>query len=351
MTQTPAVGSVCILLLVAILFCTAAVPASAGSQGGSRQSAELRFVEHQPGVPSALTLSIDYVNPDDASAKPRAVRRVVEELAAGAGIDTSIPEQCTATDAELTLMGPEACPPGSRVGDGSIRIDSGFPGPGRFIDADVVFLNNADELIFVSTERDSGARVVTRSTIRGRRIINNAPPLPGSPPDGGAIDEVEVELDEIARNVRGARHGYITTPGACPSNEAWTNAVSFTYADGVSQTVETQSPCSLRGNFAFGKVKKLKRKGKARVFVNVGGPGIVELDAADAGDVAVAETKRRRKRATGAGSVRLNVTATGTKKLKLKKKGRAKVEVAVAFAPDGGEPSTKTRRLKLIKRR
>jgi hypothetical protein len=220
------------------------VPVTAPAQSDSRQSAELRFVEQRPGVPSALTLSIDYVNPDDPSAKPPAVRTVVEELAPGARIDTSVPELCTASDLELMLLGASACPPGSRVGSGTIRIDTGFPEPGRFIDADVTFLNNTDELIFVSTERGSGARVVSRSEVQDRRIVNSAPPLPGTPPDGGAIDVVEARLDAVSGEIDGVRRGYVTTPGDCPPRRAWTNSVTFTYADGASQTVETRSRCS-----------------------------------------------------------------------------------------------------------
>jgi hypothetical protein len=232
----------CASMLVGLAF--GLVPATAAAQSGSRQSAELRFVEQRPGVPSALTLSIDYVNPDDPSAKPPAVQTVVEELAPGARIDTSVPELCTASDAELMLLGASACPPGSRVGSGTIRIDTGFPEPGRFIDADVTFLNNTDELIFVSTERRSGVRVVSRSEVQDRRIVNSAPPLPGTPPDGGAIDVVKAKLDAVSREIDGVRRGYVTTPGECPPGRAWTNSITFTYADGVSQTVETQSRCS-----------------------------------------------------------------------------------------------------------
>jgi RTX calcium-binding nonapeptide repeat (4 copies) len=237
------VGRVCVLaaLLGGLL------PAAAMAQTGSRQSAELRFVEQLPGVPSALTLGIDYVNPNDPTAKPPAVRTVVEELAAGAQIDTSIPERCTANDAQLMAQGADACPRGSRVGIGSIRIDTGFPEPGRFIDADVVFLNNSNQLIFVSNERGSGARVVTRSEVRGRQVINSAPTLPGTPPDGGAIDLVQVKLNEITREIGGAPRGYVTTPGECPGSGAWSNSVAFTYADGVSQTVSTDSPCARGG--------------------------------------------------------------------------------------------------------
>jgi hypothetical protein len=230
----------------AVILC-AALPAGAGAQAGARQSAQLRFVESEPGRPSALTLSIDYVNPADPNAKPPAVRTVVEDLATGAQIDTSIPDRCPASDAQLMAQGAGACSAASRIGSGTIRIDTGLPDPGRFIDADVVFLNNTDQLIFLSTDRGTGARVVTRSEIRGGKVLTSAPLLPGTPPDGAAIDVVHVRLDEVSRQVGGARRGYITTPSECPGTRSWLNSVEFTYADGVSQKVATQSLCKKGG--------------------------------------------------------------------------------------------------------
>lgn len=224
-----------------LMVCAAASLAFAGSAiaGSDRQEAKFQFTTEKADKPSGLRLDIDYVNPDDRDAKPPAVRRVVEILAQGARIDTSVPRLCQASDAELIAEGESACPRGSRVGDGTIRIDTGLPGPERFIDADVVFLNNTDELIFVSTERDTGNRVVTRSQVDRRRIVNNAPPLPGAPPDGAALDEVHAELDKI---VDGSE-AYIRTPTSCPQDRRWTNRIRFTYSDGVSQTETMGNRC------------------------------------------------------------------------------------------------------------
>ena len=216
---------------------------SASAQDASRQSASLRFTEREPGVPSGLDLAIDYVNPADPAAKPPAVRNVVETLAAGSLIDTSIPERCPATDAQLMAQGPEACPQGSRVGSGTVTIDTGIPGPGRFIVADTTFLNDTGELILVSTERGSGANVVTRAEVRSREIETTLVPLPGAPPDGGAIDVVDFRLAKISRDVGGARRGYINTPADCPDDRDWDNLLQFTYADGVSQTIASPSSC------------------------------------------------------------------------------------------------------------
>jgi hypothetical protein len=235
--------------LIATLAC-GVLAAGASAQSGSRQSAELKFVEREPGTPTALDLKIDYVNPSNPSNKPPAVRRVVEELAEGGQIDTSIPARCTATDAQLMAQGPAACPADSRVGQGTVSIDTGLPGPGRFITADTVFLNNTDQLILISTERGSGARVVTRAVASGRRIVTELAALPGAPPDGGAIDVVDFRLNEVSRVIGGVRRGYITTPGNCPDARAWNNTITFTYADGVSQVTENDSSCVKRDTSA-----------------------------------------------------------------------------------------------------
>jgi hypothetical protein len=213
------------------------------AQPGSRQIAEARFTERLPGVPTALTFKVDYVNPNDPDGKPPAVRRVVETLAQGARFDTSVPERCAATDVQLILLGESACPPGSRVGTGTIRIDTGFPEPNRFLHEDVVFFNNTNQLIFLTTDRDTGVHVVARSTIEGGRLTSQAPPLPGTPPDGGALDLVDTRLEAISRVIGGERRAYITTPGLC-QRHVWVNELSFTYADGVTQTVRSLSKCT-----------------------------------------------------------------------------------------------------------
>ncbi|MEK6276723.1 MAG: calcium-binding protein [Actinomycetota bacterium] len=194
-----------------------------------------------------MTFNIDYVNPDDANAKPIPVRTIISRLAEGTQIDTSVPEQCTAADVQLMLLGPDVCPAKSRVGFGYARIDTGFSGSSRFLENDLVLFNRDGQLIVLFTERGTGARLVSRCPIEGRRVTCSAPPLPGTPPDGGAVDVVQERLFEVTKSVGNARRGYITTPGECPGGQGWTNLASFGYADGASQTVETKSSCSAGG--------------------------------------------------------------------------------------------------------
>ncbi|MGH2954054.1 MAG: hypothetical protein ACRDK9_08550 [Solirubrobacterales bacterium] len=233
-----------IALIATALVAATLSPTAAGQDEGSRQTAKLKFTRKAPGKPSGLIFKVDYVNPDDPAAKPPAVSQVVETLAPGARFDTSAPELCAASDPELMLLGTAACPPGSRVADGVITLDTGFPQPGRFITSPADFLNNTDEQIFLNHALATETpRVVTRARVTERERIVAAPFLPGTPPDGAATDTVLVRDFVSKREVGGELGSYITTPPNCPKRGYWMNESRFTYFDGVTQTVETRSPC------------------------------------------------------------------------------------------------------------
>jgi hypothetical protein len=212
-----------------------------------RQTASYTLTEKRPAHPTGERFRFDYVNPDDPDAKPPAVRQVVTILPRGARYDASVPGSCTATDEELIASGAAACPPDSAIGGGVVTVDTGFPGPARIVTADIEFFNNADdpdgEFIYLNTVRGTGARTVIRADVTGRRTITNVPLLPGTPPDGGAVDTVDVEVANVARTVGGKRRGYITTPRRCPRSRTWRASLRFTYDDGYSQTVTTKNRC------------------------------------------------------------------------------------------------------------
>jgi hypothetical protein len=94
--------------------------------------------------------------------------------------------------------------------------------------------------------------------------------------------------------------------------------------------------------FEFGKVKKNKRKGTAKLTVNV--PGAGDLDLAKTKKVKGAE-----KRAPSEGSVKLKVKPKGKARQKLADKGKAKVKAEVTYTPDGGDANTKHKRIRLAR--
>jgi hypothetical protein len=219
--------------LIILLFLLLVPPAAAQT----RQTAGLRFTTTAPGAPAGVVLDADYL--DGPGGRPHRVTRVVTALARGARYDTSVPAQCPASDAELTLRGAAACPVASVVGTGWLEIDTGA---GDQM-ADVTFLNRTDELIFVNTVRGTPARTILRAAISGTSTTSDVPFLPGLPPDGGVLDRVHFEDFQTG--------SYITTPVTCWMGR-WINRVTFTYADGVTETVRSASPCK--------KPKKRKKK-------------------------------------------------------------------------------------------
>jgi hypothetical protein len=235
-----------VALLLAAALATTALAQQYGGSGGSRQVAEFTLSERKTGRPTAERFLFDYQNPSDPGAKPPAVRRVVTVLPNGAHYDPSVPGSCTASDAELMAQGASACPEDSAIGGGVVTVDTGFPEPGRMVTADIEFFNNAEdpdgEFIYLNTVRDNGARTVIRADVTDRRTITDAGMLPGTPPDGGAIDTVDVTVAEVSRRIDGERRAYITTPRRCPPDRTWTARVRFVYDD-VSQVVATENRC------------------------------------------------------------------------------------------------------------
>lgn len=221
---------------------TALVVAALAAQAGAvsdapRQTYSERFTTEVPGASTGRTYAIDWVNPDDPEGKPPAFNHLHVELAAR--FDTEAIPQCKASDAELMAAGESACPAESKVAVDETVIDSGVEGPGRYSTTDIVFFNNADELVLLATVREAGTRVVLRAQVGEHTIDLDVPMLPGTPPDGGA-----------AKRQRGewfARPGYLTTPSTCPESGFWVNRITWTYRDGVEQTRESRSPCRRPG--------------------------------------------------------------------------------------------------------
>ncbi len=95
-------------------------------------------------------------------------------------------------------------------------------------------------------------------------------------------------------------------------------------------------------DFTLGKVEKNKKKGTAKLTVEVPGPGTLDL--------AGTSLKPISKEASAAGDVKLKIKATGKKKKKLNKKGKTKVKPEVTFTPTGGDSKTKETKVKLVKK-
>ncbi|MFN8152279.1 MAG: CehA/McbA family metallohydrolase [Solirubrobacterales bacterium] len=95
-------------------------------------------------------------------------------------------------------------------------------------------------------------------------------------------------------------------------------------------------------SFKLGKSKANKKKGTGKLSVTVGNPGKITLSGKS--------LAKSSKTASGAGTYKLNLKPKGKLKKTLKKKGKAKVKVTVGFTPDGGEQTTLTKKVKLLRK-
>jgi hypothetical protein len=94
--------------------------------------------------------------------------------------------------------------------------------------------------------------------------------------------------------------------------------------------------------FTVGKPKIDKKKGTAKLPVEVPGAGKLKLTGKSIADAKASPAK--------ASTVKLPVKPVGKLKKKLRRKGKAKVEVTVAFTPTGGDTAKKTKSVKLVRK-
>ena len=98
--------------------------------------------------------------------------------------------------------------------------------------------------------------------------------------------------------------------------------------------------------FTLGKPKLNLKRGRATLPVSVPGPGKLAL----AGD-GVTAARALRVTAVGAqAAVRLPIAARGAKRRQLNRIGKVTVKPKITYTPDGGNPSTRSTKVTLIRR-
>jgi hypothetical protein len=211
---------------------------AAGSAGaGVGSEFDLGLTATRPGAPTGMHVRVLYRDHAAPEGKAPPIVEVRLELPAGLRFDTAAVPRCDATDAQLRLLGRAACPPGSRVGTGSLTATTGIPGVDP-VETDLTVFNGGDELIelvsFKGTDVTAG---YDRLKIDGSTLTAHPPTTPGGPPDGRTtVREIEFTIDE--------RGSFITTPPECPATGRWTSHGSFTFASYPAPvTAASETPC------------------------------------------------------------------------------------------------------------
>ena len=231
-------------LLVALIVGAIAVwPAAAAGEPVTfaHGTIDQRWTTTQPGAPTGGHFTGTYHAAGDPSGDPPYMRRMTFHPPAGTRADTSVPERCTASDAELSVRGPTACPEASRIGGGTVQGKA--MGSETTLPVDV--FNNTDEIVMVISS--PGVFTVSRGRLApdGSQQFDSPTCYPsvnvaGCPVDNALQLGSDVTMDAYVRDGR----AYMTTPPTCPDSGSWETTVRFWWADGSEDTVVTRQPCS-----------------------------------------------------------------------------------------------------------
>jgi hypothetical protein len=214
------------------------------AEAASASRLELRFqlTSSQPGTATGAVLHLVYPN-DGPGGKPKPVSKGVYTFPSGTTIDEGAIPICTVSDAELQLLGREACAPATALGGGAITVDSGFGPPIDPFLLDNSYFHGPGQLITVFTPHEAPGPVlqVNRLEIEGSTIIDRPSLPPGYPPGTKTVAK-QVD-DEIARVSSGGR-AFMTTPASCPRAGKWISRLTITYEDGTVETATSATPCA-----------------------------------------------------------------------------------------------------------
>ncbi|HEX6711799.1 MAG TPA: hypothetical protein VF066_00390 [Thermoleophilaceae bacterium] len=234
----------------AALVSLAFAPSAAAEPGfGPRETIDQTFTTTSPGTPTGLGWSGTYHATDDPNAPPPPMDKMVFYPPPGFRYDTRVPVRCAATDVELELRGPAACPPKSLIGSGTVEglFYMPFYHQQEFerFTHHVDILNNTNEQVMLV--QSEGWTVVRGKMYPDGSIEFAGPKCFPAPPAGGCADEYLVQLGSQATTpvYTTARGSYATTPPTCPDTGYWETTVRFWWADGATDSVVTKQPCSV----------------------------------------------------------------------------------------------------------
>jgi hypothetical protein len=226
-------------LLVLAWLC--AWPAAAGAEpvDFAHGRVDHRYTTTLPGAPTGFSFTGTYHAANEPSGDPPYMRKMVFYPPAGMRYDTSVPERCTATDLQLQIQGPSACPADSRLGGGTAR--GKFMGSESTLEVDL--FNNAGEQVMLA--RSPIVATVSRGRIGPDGTVEYATPtcypaIVTCPGDNALQIGSSVSTPAYTRGGR----SYTTTPPKCPKAGFWRSPIRFWWADGAEETVVTKQPCT-----------------------------------------------------------------------------------------------------------
>jgi polyvinyl alcohol dehydrogenase (cytochrome) len=221
------------------------------SPASSAGAFTLRFTARRPrrGTGALLHAVVQRSSP---SAKPSPLRTEVLDLPRGARFNGGAVPACRASDNQIDLLGPSACPKSSEVGSGTIQVAIGSPLDPET--ADVTIFNWGKGPIEVVTAPGTNVTLaIDRGDFTGPGELTNHPPrAPGGPPD---FETSVSQADFTYFNSR----GFITTPQSCPRSHQWVSRIRYSTANGRSYRATSSTPCVSTRRAQRRRARRIKR--------------------------------------------------------------------------------------------
>ena len=238
--------------LCCVLLAVAAGAAHAEPGSGPRATVDQTFTTSAPSSPTGIGFSGTYHAEGDPDADPPFMERMAYFPPEGMRYDTRVPDACTASDLELQMRGPAACPEGSRLGDGTSKGVFFVPfTDGVVLDRythNVYVMNNVKEqIVLVEAE---GYAVVRGRFRRDGSLVFELPTCFPTPPTGECVEDHVLQtatssfLPEYTRSVGGELRSYATTPPTCPGSGYWETRIRLWWSTGDVDDVVTKQPCA-----------------------------------------------------------------------------------------------------------
>jgi len=248
----PLVRAGLLVQLILALSATWSAGAAAQPGAGPRETVDQPFTTAIPNSPTGLGYTGVYHAAGNPRGNPPYMRRMVFFPPRGMRYDTSVPDRCSAPDAELEVMGPAACPPGSRLGGGTLEGLIFEPVAHAFVldhfKHPLEILNGANQqIILIKSE----VYAVVRGRIRPDGSLDfDLPACFPEPPTGQCLvhDYIlqlrsSTFLPAYKKTVGGRVRSYATTPKSCPRTGYWRTTVRFWWAGGAVDSVASREPC------------------------------------------------------------------------------------------------------------
>jgi hypothetical protein len=223
-------------LVGAVVLAVAGI-AAAGTNNGVDW--DLNYSATKAKASTGFSAEIDSTGTADSTGKPRAARKVTITFAPGTKFDTRVRPTC---DAE-TLRGeegPDGCPRGSRIGEGSAEAVTGLTSIDP-VPLNIEAFNARNAILFYVRGTTMPITLTLEGKLRGRVLTVTVPKLTQPTPFGEAIlTKFAVEIDRASKGRGSRRRNYATTPSSCPTGR-WTTRAVFQYDDGRTTVRDTDT--------------------------------------------------------------------------------------------------------------